>query len=262
MGGQKCSALSRLYVHRQVAEPLIDEAARRSVAALPYRRSGAPRELAGTGRDRGPATTTTRATARQLRERWRAPSSAAASSCATVRWRAASSCGRRSRRRRPRHPLWQQEMFLPILMLHRVAANDEAMRLANASPLGLTAGFYGGERRDRLVPGAHRGGRHLRQPAAGRHHRRVARATSPSAAGRARAPPARPSPPSTTCPSTCASSRRPWSSERMRLLPLARGDRDLTCSDGAERRARGLHPPHPLRRRSRDHPPAAGATCT
>ncbi len=41
------------------------------------------------------------------------------------------------------HSLWQKEMFLPILMVHRVASNEEAMQLANASPLGLTAGFYG-----------------------------------------------------------------------------------------------------------------------
>jgi acyl-CoA reductase-like NAD-dependent aldehyde dehydrogenase len=41
------------------------------------------------------------------------------------------------------HPLWQREMFLPIVMVHRVKSNDEAMQLANASPLGLTAGFYG-----------------------------------------------------------------------------------------------------------------------
>ena len=32
---------------------------------------------------------------------------------------------------------------LPIVMLQRVCSNDEAMALANASPLGLTAGFYG-----------------------------------------------------------------------------------------------------------------------
>jgi 1-pyrroline-5-carboxylate dehydrogenase len=41
------------------------------------------------------------------------------------------------------HPLWEHEMFLPILMLHRVSSNDEAMQLANRSTLGLTAGFYG-----------------------------------------------------------------------------------------------------------------------
>jgi 1-pyrroline-5-carboxylate dehydrogenase len=41
------------------------------------------------------------------------------------------------------HPLWRKEMFLPILMVHRVATSEEAMQLANRSPLGLTAGFYG-----------------------------------------------------------------------------------------------------------------------
>ena len=41
------------------------------------------------------------------------------------------------------HPLWRHEMFLPILMLHRVADRDEAMRLANDTDLGFTAGFYG-----------------------------------------------------------------------------------------------------------------------
>jgi acyl-CoA reductase-like NAD-dependent aldehyde dehydrogenase len=34
-------------------------------------------------------------------------------------------------------------MFLPILMVHRVSTNEEAMQLANQSTLGLNAGFYG-----------------------------------------------------------------------------------------------------------------------
>lgn len=41
------------------------------------------------------------------------------------------------------NPLWQEELFLPILMLHRVVSNEQAMTLANASHVGLTAGFYG-----------------------------------------------------------------------------------------------------------------------
>ena len=41
------------------------------------------------------------------------------------------------------HPLWQEELFLPILMVHRVSSNEQAMHLANHSALGLTAGFYG-----------------------------------------------------------------------------------------------------------------------
>jgi 1-pyrroline-5-carboxylate dehydrogenase len=41
------------------------------------------------------------------------------------------------------HPLWSEEMFLPVLMVQRVSSNEEAMALMNRSPLGLTAGFYG-----------------------------------------------------------------------------------------------------------------------
>lgn len=41
------------------------------------------------------------------------------------------------------HPLWRQEMFLPITMLHPVDSIEEAMTLANDSDYGLTAGFYG-----------------------------------------------------------------------------------------------------------------------
>lgn len=43
------------------------------------------------------------------------------------------------------HRLWKHEMFLPIVMISRVPDKDEAMKLANDSPLGLTAGFYGNE---------------------------------------------------------------------------------------------------------------------
>jgi acyl-CoA reductase-like NAD-dependent aldehyde dehydrogenase len=41
------------------------------------------------------------------------------------------------------HPLWNEEMFCPILMLRRVSDREEAMALANDSAFGLTAGFYG-----------------------------------------------------------------------------------------------------------------------
>jgi acyl-CoA reductase-like NAD-dependent aldehyde dehydrogenase len=43
----------------------------------------------------------------------------------------------------PDHPLWREEMFLPLLMLRRVKDLDEGIRLANDSDLGLTAGVYG-----------------------------------------------------------------------------------------------------------------------
>ncbi|MEX0787489.1 MAG: aldehyde dehydrogenase family protein [Anaerolineales bacterium] len=43
------------------------------------------------------------------------------------------------------HRLWKDEMFLPITMVHPVKDLDEAMRLANDTQYGLTAGFYGSE---------------------------------------------------------------------------------------------------------------------
>lgn len=141
MGGQKCSALSRLYVHRDVADALVQRL-QQQIAGL---RIGDP--------------------ARQ--ENWLGPVATAeayesyARCVAQLRTPGSRVLigGERLREgdlarglfvqptlaEAPTdHPLWQQEMFLPILMLHRVASNDEAMQLANQSPLGLTAGFYGG----------------------------------------------------------------------------------------------------------------------
>ena len=43
------------------------------------------------------------------------------------------------------HPLWTVEMFLPIVMLARVKNLDQAMQLTNASQYGLTSGFYGND---------------------------------------------------------------------------------------------------------------------
>jgi acyl-CoA reductase-like NAD-dependent aldehyde dehydrogenase len=43
------------------------------------------------------------------------------------------------------HPLFDEEMFSPILMLCRVKDREEAMRLTNASSLGLTAGCFGND---------------------------------------------------------------------------------------------------------------------
>jgi acyl-CoA reductase-like NAD-dependent aldehyde dehydrogenase len=140
MGGQKCSALSRLYVDRKVAEPLLESL----LAQLKGLAIGDPAR----------------------REHWLGPVATASGYADYARYAAALRSGDarvlsggeqlrdgalgRGYYVRPTlaeapvtHPLWQQEMFLPILMVHRVASNEEAMQLANASPLGLTAGFYG-----------------------------------------------------------------------------------------------------------------------
>jgi 1-pyrroline-5-carboxylate dehydrogenase len=141
MGGQKCSALSRLYVERDVADALV-ERLERQIAEL---RIGDPRR----------------------RDRWLGPvinGSAYASYASYVEELAAGGArmlagGRQLHEGDLGHGyyvepvlaelplgqrLWKHEMFLPILTLHRVADRDEAMRLANDSDLGLTAGFYGG----------------------------------------------------------------------------------------------------------------------
>ncbi len=140
MGGQKCSALSRLYLDARVADALI-ERLKRQIAAI---RIGDP----------------------SLRANWLGPVAnkrahdAYARSVAQLRDHGAEilAGGRqltdgdlaRGYYVEPvlaeaplAHPLWKEEMFLPILMLHRVTDRDEAMRLANASDMGLTAGIYG-----------------------------------------------------------------------------------------------------------------------
>jgi 1-pyrroline-5-carboxylate dehydrogenase len=141
MGGQKCSSLSRLYVDARVADALI-ERLRTRIAAM---RVGDPAQ----------------------RVNWLGPVVNAAAYASYARCVAELAgggarllCGGRQLREGAlargfyvepvlaeapaAHPLWRQEMFLPILMLQRVADREEAMRLANDSDLGLTAGFYGG----------------------------------------------------------------------------------------------------------------------
>ena len=141
MGGQKCSALSRLYVHEDVADALIE-------------RLGTQIDAIQIGDAR-------------KREHWLGPVVNAGAYDNYARFVDALEGGgarllRGGRRLRdadaargyyvepvlaeadPAHPLWKQEMFLPIMMLHRYRDRDEAMRLANDTDMGLTAGFYGG----------------------------------------------------------------------------------------------------------------------
>ena len=140
MGGQKCSALSRLYVHDYVADALI-ERLRKQITAIHI---GDPRR----------------------RENWLGPVVNATAYDNYARYSDALRTGgakvisggaqitqsgfSRGWYVEPMfveasldHALWQHEMFLPVLMLHRYRDNDDAMRLANATSMGLTAGFYG-----------------------------------------------------------------------------------------------------------------------
>jgi acyl-CoA reductase-like NAD-dependent aldehyde dehydrogenase len=142
LSGQKCSALSRVYVEEGVADDLIGrlvakiealavgDPTRREVYVGPVisaraaesfdeccrrLRAGGARILAGGSRLTGGELSHGHFVAPTLAE---APAS---------------------------HPLFQEEMFLPLLMLARVKDFDEGLQLANATTLGLTAGCYGDE---------------------------------------------------------------------------------------------------------------------
>jgi 1-pyrroline-5-carboxylate dehydrogenase len=142
LSGQKCSALSRLYVEAGAADALV-ETLRERIRGL---RVGDPCR----------------------RENWMGPviSEAAADQYEEYCVRLARGGGRVFEGGRrlvdaershghfvaptlaeapSEHELFREEMFQPILMLARVRDVREGVRLANESALGLTAGCYGGE---------------------------------------------------------------------------------------------------------------------
>jgi len=140
MSGQKCSALSRLYIEADVADALLE----RLIAATAALRVGDPR----------------------ARETWMGPVTTEA---AYARYPEVIDTLRRKGGRiiaggevldsleappglfvaptiaeaPADHSLFRQELFLPVLMMARVASRGEAMVLCNDSPVGLTAGVYG-----------------------------------------------------------------------------------------------------------------------
>jgi 1-pyrroline-5-carboxylate dehydrogenase len=142
LGGQKCSAASRVYVAAEVA----DELQRRLVSAAEAICIGDPTR----------------------QENWLGP---VISSRAVVKYEDYIRCltenggrvltgGRRLSdgvlaggffvaptvaTAPATHPLFATEMFLPVLMTCAVSGLEEGVALANASPLGLTAGVYGSD---------------------------------------------------------------------------------------------------------------------
>jgi 1-pyrroline-5-carboxylate dehydrogenase len=141
MSGQKCSALSRIYVDERVANTLID----RLVADIGRIRVGDP-----TRRENwlGPVINQTAwekfaSFCKQLRDGG-ARVLAGGQPLTDGDLAAGYFCAPTLAEAPLDHPLWQQEMFLPIVMLARVPDRETAMSLANAASLGLTAGFYGG----------------------------------------------------------------------------------------------------------------------
>ena len=137
--GQKCSALSRVYVEEAVAPALI-EGIRTRLAALVI---GDPTQRAVY---MGPVAN---ARAAQNYERYVAQLHASATVLAGgARLRDADLehgyyCAPTLARAPLEHPLFQEEMFGPILMLASVPDREAALSAANASELGLTAGVFG-----------------------------------------------------------------------------------------------------------------------
>jgi acyl-CoA reductase-like NAD-dependent aldehyde dehydrogenase len=140
--GQKCSALSRVYVERAVADALLAKVVEKTAAL----RVGDP----------------------CLRENWMGPVINSSAAAAFVRYcsrlredggRVLAGGARLSdgdlahghfvsptvAEAPPEHPLYREEMFQPILMLSRVADLREGVARANDSSLGLTAGCYGSD---------------------------------------------------------------------------------------------------------------------
>lgn len=142
MGGQKCSALSRLYVHEKVADKLLSKIEQE----IDKIRIGDPAERA-TGL--GPVinkraheayaryVADLKARGAKLRRGGNQPGEGAFARGYYVEPVLAEAD--------TSDPLWKHEMFLPILMVHRYRDRDEAMRLANDTDMGLTAGFFGAQ---------------------------------------------------------------------------------------------------------------------
>jgi acyl-CoA reductase-like NAD-dependent aldehyde dehydrogenase len=140
MGGQKCSALSRIYVVERAAQALIAAV----TAAMQGIRIGDPTQRAYW---LGPVINATavdnyRRYCHQLRSAG-ARIIAGGHTLHAGTLEAGCFCEPTLAEAPLQHPLWEQEMFVPIVMLARVPDRDSAMQLANASTLGLTAGFYG-----------------------------------------------------------------------------------------------------------------------
>jgi 1-pyrroline-5-carboxylate dehydrogenase len=139
MGGQKCSALSRLYVEDPVADALIQklqqkmqaigvgDPTRKEIWLGPVVSEKALRKYGGyinqLRKDGAKVSCGYEVLSEDLYKGYYAAPALAEAALD--------------------HPLWREEMFLPILMLHRVKDLDEGIRLANDSDLGLTAGVYG-----------------------------------------------------------------------------------------------------------------------
>ena len=191
MGGQKCSALSRMYVARNSCR-CADRAAGCSRRA---RCASAIRRAARTGWARSSTARTATNYARYCAELC-----ARGGAQHPERWQAAERGRSRRWLLRARHPRRGASRSIRCGRGDVPADRDaHACATSTRRPCSLRTarrsdsppGFYGAPEEVPWFFEHIQAGRRLRQPSAGRDHRRVARATSPSAAGKGRAAPAR-----------------------------------------------------------------------
>ncbi|MBI2994397.1 MAG: aldehyde dehydrogenase family protein [Gammaproteobacteria bacterium] len=142
MGGQKCSALSRIYVEEAVADDLIG----RLVKVIGEIRIGDP-----TRRENwlGPVINERAYAEFQFRVAELADDGAVLHTGGKILTGGNLARGYYCAPTLAEAPLshlqWRQELFLPIVLLARVPDKETAMQLANDCDLGLTAGFYGAQ---------------------------------------------------------------------------------------------------------------------
>ena len=140
MGGQKCSALSRIFVDERVADTLtaavVAATQALTVGDPTVRKNWLGPVINGTAQDsyRRYSTMLRSAGARVLVGGSTPDADGLGNGFFCLPTLAEAPV---------QHPLWRQEMFLPITMMARVPDRETAMKLVNDSELGLTAGFFG-----------------------------------------------------------------------------------------------------------------------
>ena len=139
--GQKCSACSRVYIQKDVRDKFVRTAGREDEADQ-GRQPARTRRLDGTGHQRSrrqdlPGGDRAREEGRREDSHGRPADNRAA-----VRSRVLRRAHRSSTACRRDHPLFSEELFVPITVVADVMTLDEALELANRTEYGLTAGIY------------------------------------------------------------------------------------------------------------------------
>ncbi len=140
LSGQKCSALSRIYVDKEIASTLVEE-----ILSLMRNIKLANPQMEDTWM--GPVTT------KNSFENYQKFSELLSQQGSEILFGGKTRpdigdgffCEPTLAKSPLSHLLWEQEMFLPIVMLAEVKDREEALTLANNTNFGLTAGFYGGD---------------------------------------------------------------------------------------------------------------------